>query len=90
MTIYVRTQDKTKMFEISSVSYEEKRRTTKNVYDDTVTSETIEVRHILKGDGKLLGEYITKVRALEIMTEIQKKIVKDGTTSTIMYDMPES
>jgi hypothetical protein len=89
MTIYVRTQDKAKIFEINSVSYEEKKKTSRTVYGDNVTSETVESKHILSGSNKVLGEYISKERCLEIMTEIQNTIANHNPNTTIVYNMPE-
>ena len=42
MTIYVRTQDKAKMFEVCAVSYKEERKTKRTVWEDNVTSEVTE------------------------------------------------
>lgn len=90
MIIYVRTQDKTKMFEISAVNYQEKRKTKRVMYEDAVTSEIIESRHILSDGNKDLGEYATKERCFEIMTEIQNAIAIHGANDTIVYNMPEA
>ena len=87
MTIYVRTQDKLKMFEISSVSYEEKRKTIRN-HSANVKEEIIEIRHILMGDTNLIGDYASKDRCLEVMTELQNKIATHNSNTTIVYNMP--
>lgn len=88
MTIYVRTQDKAKMINVSSVSYEEKRKTKRTFWEDNVTSEVTESRHILMGDNKQLGEYVSKERCLEIMTEIQNIIANHDVNTAIVYNMP--
>lgn len=88
MTIYVRTQDKAKMFEVNAVSYKEERKTKRTVWEDNVTSELIESRHILMGDNKQLGEYMSKERCLEIITEIQNIIANHDVNTGIVYSMP--
>lgn len=88
MIIYVRTQDKAKMFEVCAVSYKEERKTKRTVWEDNVTSEVTESRHILMGDNKQLGEYMSKERCLEIITEIQSIIANHDLNTAIVYSMP--
>jgi hypothetical protein len=89
MAIYVRTQDRAKIVEISSITYSERKKTTRSKIGDSVTSEVIDVSHKILGDHTSLGEYVSKERCFEIMTEIQNTIVSHTGNTAIMYNMPE-
>lgn len=88
MTLFIKTQDKARLLEVNCVTYEAKRRVKKNVTSDTVFEEIIEERHKLTCCGTTLGEYATKERCLEIMTEIQNIIANHDVNTAIVYNMP--
>lgn len=89
MTLFVRTQDKARLISTDCVYYEEKRKTSKVIHIDNVYEEVIESRHRLVCCNRLLGEYETKERCLEIIDEIQQKISNERTFQAITYNMPE-
>lgn len=90
MKVFVRTQDRTKIFEIDCIYYEEKKTTRKTVLSENVTSETVEMRHRLICCNRTLGEYDSKERCLEIMDEIQRTIETHSSDSSLVYNMPET
>ena len=90
MTIFIRTQDKSKIIDVNCVSYEEKRTVSKVAHSDNVYEEVTVSRHRLVCCGKFLGEYASKERCFEIIDEIQQKIDNERTLQSIIYNMPEA
>ena len=93
MKLWIRSQDKEVLLNIKGIQYQNYK---------LVENETVEA-NILIGlynyyDNEILGEYETKERALEVLTEIQNMLYAGlkatnnnqlaGTTS-IVYQMPE-
>ena len=93
MELWIRSQDKEVLLNIKGIQYQNYK---------LVENETVEA-NILIGlynyyDNEILGEYETKERALEVLTEIQNMLYAGlkatnnnqlaGTTS-IVYQMPE-
>jgi hypothetical protein len=96
MELWIRSQDKEVLLNIKGIQYQNYK---------LVENETIEA-NILIGfynyyDNEILGEYETKERALEVLTEIQNKInlinlghdfgspMIDLKNPTYIYQMPE-
>lgn len=93
MELWIRSQDKEVLLNIKGIQYQNYK---------LVENETVEA-NILIGfynyyDNEILGEYETKEKALEVLTEIQNMLYAGlkatnnnqlaGTTS-IVYQMPE-
>lgn len=89
MKIFVRTQDRSRIIEIDCISYEEKRTKTRTAYSNTVTEEAIETRHRLVCCGKTLGEYASKERCLDVMSDIQNAIATHNSNLNLVFNMPE-
>jgi hypothetical protein len=89
MIIYARTQDKSKILKIEGMDYEQKRTVKKTVYGGNVTEEIVETKHNLVWARRFLGEYATKERCLEVMTQFQTAIDNKSTDSTLVFNMPE-
>lgn len=89
MTLFIRTQDKTKLIEANCVVYETKRKIAKRVHSESVHEEIIEEKHNLVCCGRVLGEYASKERCYEIIDEIQQKIGNERSSVAITYNMPE-
>ena len=96
MELWIRSQDKEVLLNIKGIQYQNYK---------LVENETVEA-NILIGfynyyDNEILGEYETKERALEVLTEIQNKInlinlghdfgspMIDLKNPTYIYQMPE-
>lgn len=96
MELWIRSQDKEILLNIKGIQYQNCK---------LVENETVEA-NILIGfynyyDNEILGEYETKERALEVLTEIQNKInlinlghdfgspMVDLKNPTYIYQMPE-
>jgi hypothetical protein len=90
MTLFIRTQDKTKLIEANCVVYETKRKIAKRVHNESVHEEIIEEKHNLVCCGRLLGEYASKERCFEIIAEVQNKIENEKAFQSITYNMPEA
>ena len=90
MSFFVRTQDRTKILEIDSINYDEKKTTRKIVQRNNVISEVVEERHRLVVGNRVLGEYESKERCLEIVDDIQHTIETQGVDSTLVYNLPET
>ena len=88
MKIFVRTQDKKQLIEINSVSYKQKNRTIKNVYNGTITNEEIEIRHLVVYGNQTLGEYISEERCLNVISEIHAAVANHSSNMNLVYDMP--
>ena len=88
MKIFVRTQDKRQLIEINSVSYKQKNKTIKNVYNDNITNEEIEIRHLVVYGNQTLGEYISEERCLNVISDIHSAIANHISTMNLVYDMP--
>lgn len=97
MELWIRSQDKKILLNIKGIQYQNCK---------LVENETVEA-NILIGfynyyDNEILGEYETKERALEVLTEIQNKInlinlghdfgspMIDLKNTTYIYQMPEN
>lgn len=89
MTLFVRTQDKARLIDANCVVYECKTKVSKVVHSENIYEEVTESRHRLVCCNRLLGEYATKERCLEIIDEIQQKISNERTFQAITYNMPE-
>lgn len=89
MLIYARTQDKAKILKIDGMNYEQLRNVKKTVFSGNVTEESVEVKHNLVWQKRLLGEYASKERCLQIMTEFQNAIDNKSDNSTVVFNMPE-
>ena len=89
MKIFVRTQDRTKILEIDCISYEGKKKTSRTVYANNVTEESVEIRHTLVCCGKTLGEYASKERCLDVMSDIERAIANHNSNLNLVYNMPE-
>lgn len=63
MELWIRSQDRTKLFKVDSVAYM-----------DMSEDMNIEVHSIWNVNGGILGTYRTKERALEILNEIQNRL----------------
>ena len=97
MELWIRSQDKEILLNIKGIQYQNYK---------LVENETVEA-NILIGfynyyDNEILGEYETKEKALEVLTEIQNKInlinlghdfgspMIDLKNPTYIYQMPEN
>lgn len=97
MELWIRSQNKEVLLNIKGIQYQNYK---------LVENETVEA-NILIGfynyyDNEILGEYETKERALEVLTEIQNKInlinlghdfgspMIDLKNPTYIYQMPEN
>lgn len=97
MELWIRSQDKEVLLNIKGIQY---------INYKLVENETVEA-NVLIGlynyyDNEILGEYETKERALEVLTEIQNKInlinlghdfgspMIDLKNPTYIYQMPEN
>lgn len=89
MTLFVRTQDKSRLVDANCIVYECKTKVSKVVHSDNVYEEVLESRHRLVCCNRLLGEYESKERCLEIIDEIQQKIGNERSFQSVIYNMPE-
>ena len=88
MKVFVRTQDKKQLIEINSISYKQKNKTIKNVYNGNITNEEIEIRHLIVYGNQTLGEFISEERCLNVISEIHSAIANHSSTMNFVYDMP--
>lgn len=82
MNLWIRSQDKESLTKVSNVEYTYKEG---NLYTDVRGKHYIGTYY---DNLKILGEYKSKERALEVLDEIQAYLMSD-TPQTNVYTMPE-
>jgi hypothetical protein len=73
--LYIRTQDRSALLECTEIHYNETKHTNRKT------------KHTIIANFGLAGEYATKERCLEIIDDIENRLVED--VDFVLYTMPE-